>query len=84
MLNIVLRTMRWSAEPYYEVTIKSTKMEVFADRVEGYNDDYGHFQIHINEGYFLAGHLPCCDGWEDETACFDFCTAYDSSVSQNS
>ena len=75
MINIVLRTEK-GVDPYYEVTIKSTKMEVFADRVEGYNDDYGHFEIHINNGYFLAGHLPCCDGWADETACFDFCTAY--------
>ena len=75
MMNIVLRTER-GVEPYYEVTIKSTKMEVFADRVEGYNDKDGHFAIGINNGYFLAGHLPCCDGWEDETACFDFCTAY--------
>jgi hypothetical protein len=75
MLNIILRTVR-GVTPYYEATIKSTKMEVFADRVEGYNDEDGHFEIHINNGYFLAGHLPCCVGWEDETACFDFCTAY--------
>ena len=75
MLNIVLRTER-GVEPYYEVAIPSTNMEVFADRVEGYNEEWGHFEIGINGEYFLAGHLPCCDGWEDGTACFDFCTAY--------
>jgi hypothetical protein len=77
-LVIVLRTERH--EPNYrEVVIPTTKAEFFQDRIEGYNDEMEHFYITVNNGYFLAGHLSCCDGWPDETAVFDFCNVYDSS-----
>lgn len=70
MLKIVLRNETHTVE------ITSSKMEVFADRVEGWHPEWEHFEIHVNNGNFLAGHLPCCAGWEDGTAVFDFCTAY--------
>lgn len=75
MLKIVLRTAQSDTDMNI-VEIPSSKMEVFDDRIEGWHPKWGHFNIYINNGNFLAGHLPCCAGLGDGEAVFDFCTAY--------
>lgn len=74
-LELVLRT-GMNDVPYREIRIPTTHVEFFEDRLECYNEVSEHFEVYINNGMFLAGHLPQCEGWADETAVFDFANVY--------